>query len=367
MQARYQYGNLTLRKRKKGPDVWQFRWMENGKPKSVLVGTIEKYPSKSDAERAVEHLRVKVNAQSPQQQFHAISVGALIDRFMEEYAPKRCRRHTQRNYRGLFENHIRPRWGGEFVEKVRTIAVEEWLEDYPHSRQVKSHVRNLMHTLFQAAIRWEMVERNPTELVRQSAKRLKTPRALTSAELKLLLDQLSEPYKAMVMTATCLGLRVSELVALQWGDLDFETLTVKVQRSFVRGVLYPTKTEASEGALPLDPHLAEALLAHKAGSAHASDSDFVFAGDSGKSRWPETMLADHIKPAAKRAGIGTFGWHTFRHTYSTLLHALGTAPAVQKELLRHANIQTTLNVYTQAVTADKRDAASKVAHALWRM
>jgi integrase len=79
------------------------------------------------------------------------------------------------------------------------------------------------------------------------------------------------------------------------------------------------------------------------------------------------MLADHIKPAASNAGIGNLGWHTFRHTYSTLLHALGTAPVVQKELLRHANIQTTLNVYTQAVSADKRDAASKVADVLWRM
>src|SRR6059036_3462717 len=61
------------------------------------------------------------------------------------------------------------------------------------------------------------------------------------------------------------------------------------------------------------------------------------------------------------------GRHTFRHTYSTLLHALGTAPAVQKELRRHSDIQTTLNIYTQAVTSAKREAASKVEDLLWRM
>ena len=55
----------------------------------------------------------------------------------------------------------------------------------------------------------------------------------------------------------------------------------------------------------------------------------------------------------------------FRDTYSTLLHAFGTTPAVQKELLRHANIQTTTNVYTQAVSEAKREAASKVDHALY--
>ena len=364
---RYQYGTLTRRSRSKGPDIWQWRWCENGFRKATVIGTVLQYPTKSDAERAAERLRIKVNAPASHRHFNSITLGTLIDRFMEEYAPKRCRRHTLRNYRGIFNNHIRPKWADVCVKEVRALSVENWLETYPHSRPVKSHVRNLLHTLFQSAIRWEMVDRNPIELVRQSSKRLKTPRSLTPAEFKALLGELSEPYKTMTVLAACLGLRVSELVGMQWGDLDFENLTLRVQRSFVRGVIYPTKTEASAGSLPLDEGLAELLQAHKAGSVYLSDSDFVFAGDSGRPRWPESMLTDHIKPAAVRAGIGKFGWHTFRHTYSTLLHALGAVMAVQKELLRHANIQTTMNVYTQAVTSDKRNAASKVADVLWRM
>ena len=78
------------------------------------------------------------------------------------------------------------------------------------------------------------------------------------------------------------------------------------------------------------------------------------------------MLANHLKPAAAKVGIGNIGWHTFRHTYSTLLHDVGTTLAVQKELLCHADIQTTLNIYTQAVSAGKREAASKVVHTLWK-
>src|ERR1035438_1930564 len=80
MQARYQYGDLRIRKRNKGPDVWQFRYFEDGRRKSVLVGTLEKLPTKADAQRAVEHLRIQVNAQSSQQQFHSVTVGGLIDR-----------------------------------------------------------------------------------------------------------------------------------------------------------------------------------------------------------------------------------------------------------------------------------------------
>ncbi|MGH9356594.1 MAG: hypothetical protein ACRD10_10740 [Terriglobia bacterium] len=104
MTARYQYGNLTTRKRKKGPDVWQFRWMENGKPKSVLVGTVQKCPNQADAERAVEHLRMKVNAQNPQQCLHSVTVATLIDLYVrEENADAR----PQRYGRNL------PRYSGE--------------------------------------------------------------------------------------------------------------------------------------------------------------------------------------------------------------------------------------------------------------
>jgi len=366
MQARYQYGDLRIRRRNKGPDVWQFRYLENGRRKSVLVGTVEKLPTKADAERAVEHFRHTINDQNPQTQFHSVTVAALIDRFMKQHVPKHCRKLTASVYRSLFETHIRPKWGTELVENVKPMAVKEWLEGMPHSRQVKAHVRGLMHTLLQAAILWGLIENNPVNPVRQSRKRLKKPRVLTPAEFKLLLGQLSEPYKSMVITVACLGLRVCELLGLHWGDLDFENLTVKIQRSIVEGEVNEPKTEASESTLPLDPDLAEVLLAHKAGSHYKADSDYVFAGATGNPPWPDCILADHLKPAATRAEIGNVGWHTFRHSYSTLLHSLGTTPAVQKELLRHADIQTTLNIYTQAVSSEKREAASKVVNALWK-
>ncbi len=364
MQARYQYGDLRIRKRNKGPDVWQFRFFDNGKRKSVLIGTLEKLPTKADAERAVEHRRIEINVESAQREFHSITIGALVDRFMAECAPKRCRLNTQRAYRSFFNNHVRPKWGSEFVQNVKTMAVQDWLDSYPHSRQVKAHIRRYMHVLFNQAIRWEILERNPIDLVRQSSKRLKTPRTLTPVEFKALVGQLGEPYKTMVVTITCLGLRVCELLALRWGDIDFESLTVSIQQSIVAGEVNPTKTEASEGTLPLDPDLAETLLQHKGQATYTADTDYVFAGDTGKPRWKDSILADYLKPAAARAKIGIVGWHTFRRTYSTLLHAFGTAPVVQKELLRHADIRTTLDLYTRAVSEDKRTASSKVAHAL---
>ena len=69
----------------------------------------------------------------------------------------------------------------------------------------------------------------------------------------------------------------------------------------------------------------------------------------------------HIQPAAKRAGITKrIGWHTFRHTYTTLLHANGEDVKVVQELLRHGSAKITMDVYAQAVTPAKRKAQGKI-------
>jgi site-specific recombinase XerD len=108
--------------------------------------------------------------------------------------------------------------------------------------------------------------------------------------------------------------------------------------------------------------LAALLQAHRQWSAYVQATDFVFAGDSGRPRWSSEIVKNYIGPAATAAKIqGKVGWHTFRHSYSTLLRAHGTDVKVQQELLRHSNIQTTLNVYTEAVSEQKREAAGKVA------
>ncbi len=364
MRARYQFGDLRVRKRNKGPDVWQFRFMENGRRKSVLIGTVERLATEADAQRAVEHLRSRINSLAPEAQFHAVTVGALIDRYTTEEMPTSVREDTAGSYRGIFKNWIHPAWGTRTLESVKTVAVEGWLKSIPRTQSTRAHIRNMMHRLLNCAIRWEMIDRNPVDLVRQSSKRTKIPRVLTAEEFKKLLHELAEPYRTMVLVAGCLGLRISEILGLRWGDIDWDNLAVSVQRSVVAGKVYDTKTEASAKPLPIDPELGEALLLFRQKAAYGTHSDYIFAGDSGKPRWQGVMLTDHIKPAAELAGIGKIGWHTFRHTFSSILHGAGTSMAVQKELLRHADISTTMNLYTQAESPAKREAVHQVAKVL---
>jgi site-specific recombinase XerD len=77
--------------------------------------------------------------------------------------------------------------------------------------------------------------------------------------------------------------------------------------------------------------------------------------------WPNAVLQKIIRPAALRAGINKrVGWHTFRHTFSTMLIANGENVKVVQELMRHANSRCTLEVYSQARIMAKRQAQQRV-------
>jgi integrase len=150
----------------------------------------------------------------------------------------------------------------------------------------------------------------------------KTPRVLAPEQFHSLLPLIREPFRTMVLIAGCLGLRVSEIVALQWQ----EALMVHKERSF----------STPEGWLFANPM-------------------------TGRPYHQEEIQKTHIRGAGVAAGIGgDIGWHTFRHSYRSWLDETGAPLTVQKELMRHASIQTTMNIYGKAMTDSKRQAHSKV-------
>jgi integrase len=95
-------------------------------------------------------------------------------------------------------------------------------------------------------------------------------------------------------------------------------------------------------------------MLRESGRSFHVDEDWVFANKGGRPRGQQNILQRHLRPAALRAGIGKIGWHTFRHSFSTILRGAGADIKVQQELLRHSTIQSTLNTYTQAISEQKR-------------
>jgi integrase len=98
--------------------------------------------------------------------------------------------------------------------------------------------------------------------------------------------------------------------------------------------------------------------------AYRSLESGVFASPVNQGRWPylaQEIMRHHILPVARTLGITKrIGWHTFRHTYSTLLRSTSEELKIMQELLRHSTIRVTLDTYTQAVTTEKRNAQEAV-------
>jgi integrase len=113
--------------------------------------------------------------------------------------------------------------------------------------------------------------------------------------------------------------------------------------------------------VPLDDALLEILLAHRE-QYHRTEEDWLFANpETNRPYHQDTIQQNHIREAGKTAGLGDgIGWHTFRHSYRSWLDDTGAPTTVQKELMRHASIQTTMNVYGKAMTDSKRQAHTKV-------
>jgi integrase len=141
-------------------------------------------------------------------------------------------------------------------------------------------------------------------------------------------------------------------------------LVIHVRRSVVMMVQGLPKTEASAKDVPLDATLAESLLKLKMSSPYCASSDWVFASakmNGLQPLWPETLWRRYGKPAVKKAEIPKrVGFHTFRHTYTTLLTQNNEDVKVVQELLRHANSRVTLDLYAQAGMPEKRLAQSRV-------
>src|SRR5216683_1016886 len=365
-RTRYQFGWLRRKSRKRGPDVcvWVYRSttpVGKRKENSVIVGSVQQYPSEADAWKAAEGLRLSINNPSSAEE---TTFGAVIDRYIREAIPKR--RVTQSRYRSWLKNHIKPHWGNVSLAKVKPLSVEKWIEGLNLAPKSRGHVRSMMHVLFNWAMRWELMEynRNPMSLLKLKGltKRVKQPRALSVEDLQSLWTHLDEDTRTMSMVDASLGLRASELLGLRWEDFDWKSLRVKIRRSWVYGRVEAVKTEGSEKWLPLDSNLADILRWHREKMPdELLKTGWVFVSPfTGKPWWPHKIVRYHLRPAAEKAGIGRIGWHTFRHTYSTLLHAYGTDMKVQQELLRHSDIRTTMNIYTHTVSPALREANSKV-------
>jgi len=363
--TRFQQGSLMRVKNKTTPDTWFFRYYEDQGGKRVhrnlKIGSVRELPLRRDAENAVLSLRANINS--------GIRTPETVNDLIAHYSPReliteRKSHATIENFKGNLKLYIVPKWGKFRLSAVRTVAIEEWLQTLALAPATRTKIRNQMSAVFTHGIRHEFISTNPVSKVRCSAARLRDPDVLTPEEFRSLLPHLPLRERAMVMLAGSTGLRRSEMFALRWSDLCFHTMQVFVTKAVVRNHFGDGKTPASRKPVPLHQSVLAILSEWRAASMYQADGDFLFPSirlNGKQPLFPDMVLNKIIRPALKKAGIvgKIIGWHSFRHSLATNLRSMGVDVKVAQELLRHANSRITLDLYTRAVSADKRVASGK--------
>jgi len=364
----YQEGTVERVARAKGPDAWVFRWREAGPDgarvqKKKVIGDLERYPNLASAKRAVENLRSKINGELDRS--GKVTVAELWGHFQanELYDAEIDRSPTTIElYLDNLRIHILPRWGKTFLVDVKAVQVELWLRSIKGAPSTKAKLRSHLSMLFNHAIRHELfVGMNPITTVRQGSKRVKTPDILTIDEMKTILSRIAAPeHRLMILIAAVTACRRSEIRGLKWRDFDYDKLWVHFRQGKVRKHQTKLKTEQSRKRLTISQDLADAMIDWRRNCLYRADEDWVFASPTVGGRepmWLDNVLENYIRPAATAAGITKLiGWHTFRRSVSSALAEAGTTQKVVSDLLRHANMSTTFELYQQSSPEAKRAA-----------
>jgi len=381
-RASYQNGFLELKPRKRGPDVWVFRYRDSeGITKSEPIGTVDKYPTRAAALKVAKKKRDEIN-----DRVACITIAGLCDRYLAEAMPKRG--DTAASYRSYLKR-IRNDWGKVRVDVMAKdiMGMEHWIDQLqtipmpnrparPVAKKTRTHMKWLLHRLLELAIKWGhlSLQRNPVVLVEVKGRSRKTRvRNLITIDQwhQLMADEELLPHvRTMIFIAMLLGLRASEILGLREEDIDFARRTLNISRSHVGKDTDDTKTERSEQELPIHDDLVEVFKDWLKLNTYHDGSSLLVNGwlfgnlQTGRPFWRDSLQVKHLVPAGRRVGIPNLGWYDFRHTYRAMMREIKISLEEQRDLMRHEDIRTTLGYGGKTQAETIRGANAKVVEML---
>ncbi|MGC5032234.1 tyrosine-type recombinase/integrase [Micromonospora sp. DT229] len=253
----------------------------------------------------------------------------------------------------------------------RCCSVGKCCQHYPSARQIQ-YVHAVLRNALQHAMREELVSRNVAKLVRVPSPRYKVGKGLSVEQVrKLIAAAEGHRLQALYVVAATLGLRRGELLGLRWSDLDLDNGTAAIDQTVQRAGgklhLQDTKTEESDGILPLPDWTWLTLLDHQERQQKErerlaevwQDHGLVFPSEVGTPIEPRN-LNRHFAALRVKAGCPDVRLHDLRHTVVSLLMELGVAPHVVQAIARHADVKLTLKVYSHANLDAMRQALGKL-------
>jgi integrase len=364
----YQRGSLKKFRRKEG-ETWVLRYrVTSAEGKRVehiaTIGLVREFPKDKDAWREVDRLGLGVRIND------APAPGRPSFKFLAEFylkadfgadavRPKSA--NTIDHVEQIVRAYLVPRFGKEIAEDLKPLDIQRWFKSLHQTDGLAwttiAKMRGVMSRVYKVGVLHEHVAKNPVLHVETRSKTDYKAIVITPAQTLAILKSLPSPlHFTLVLTCAATALRASEMLALRWRDLLWEEGRIRISKRWAKGEDGETKTEASDGYVPLHPLLAAHLRSWREQSPHIKDGDFVFPSLKERGRVPlsaSIFVADHLRPAAKKAGVQIedgqrFGLHNLRHSLSNwLVNKAKVEPKTVQGILRHAKIQTTLDLYTQ--------------------
>ena len=377
MPKRRANGEGNIRKRKDGR--WEGRYTaghdaETGKAviKNVLGRTQAEVKQKLKAAIAVSE-RVDIPRSGK------YTLGQWIEQWFEIYSKPNLRPSTARYYRMFIDKHIIPKLGNIRLDKLRPMDIQKLYNELRSGGRVReaqkeknpglsaSYVRGIhtmLHTCLDAAVREKLILSNPVndckppKLVKKEMKTLEPEQVqayLKAADARGLL-----PMFFLELTT---GMRKSELVALQWSDVNWKERTISVSKQAYKidgkMTVMPPKTANSVRKIALSEEtLAMLKQQQKDNEEGWPESPYLFPSPvTGEMYHPDSVVNLH-KKILKEAGLEHIRFHDLRHTFATLALQNGVDVKTVSAMLGHSNAGFTLATYTHTTTAAQHQAAA---------
>lgn len=352
-----------------GRRVWVARWREDVlRPegtvgrlmRSQVLGPVSQIPTKREARLLLTSLLRPTN-QGLRKPQSMMSFGDFARRWEDAVLPT-YRTSTRNFYRSILRKHLVPKFAQyrlcDIYAPDLQIFLNQKAERYAPS--VLHHIRATMSRACASAKEWGYLDSNPAAGVRLPHERPLKPKAtLQPAEACKLLDQLVEPHHTLVFSIAVTGMRISELLGLQWPDIDFERRLIHIRRTFYRGSFGLPKTQSSARAIPMSDGLLYALHQHQR-RVRESALQLVFPNADGKPYEAANLLRRILHPALAKCGLQKTGWRVFRRSVATTLSEMREPVRTTQAVLGHSSPHTTLAFYTQSVEESQRNAMSRL-------
>lgn len=309
------------------------------------------------------------------------TVGAWVAQWRETALAASSRKEsTKELYEKLSKHHLEPEpFGAITLDRLRPSDIDRLilsLRDEKLSDATVQRIFTVLRSALADAVRDGLIARNPAAKVRRPAVRLKEARHLSTAELSALLKAADGTrYHPLLSLIAATGLRRGEALALQWPDVDLRAGTLSVRGTLGRIdkklIVTEPKTAKSRRTLPLSPAVVALLKEQRKRQMnermHAGsewhETGHVFTTESGRPVEPRNVYRA-VASAAEKAKLEGVGVHTLRHSAATAWLENGVHLKAVSELLGHASIGITADIYGHVSDETARGAMDVLAAAL---